>query len=327
MQSAIQHRLSVASSDGPPKLSWGSLWLCLSVSLSLFFFLGGPVWRHTWDIDDVSHRILISYAVIPLSVAICLLFEGKLRLASLFLDSLKLVGIKFFLTLMTMHTLWLVSATVPPAIGAGAQPMDANPVEVEAPAEPEARAPTAIDPDQAGAVRVTVVDRAGRPIAGALVRIHRGLEGYVFARPDGAVVVTNDGSGYSPPLAVVQANQPIRFYSRDGLLHTAKGTAVADGRPVFNYAVPAESHGREVTIRRPVGVVDLDCRVHPGEARAQLVIVDNPFFAFTGADGAVELGGVPAGSIGLHVLSRDGERELREVEIAPGTKIGARIEF
>jgi plastocyanin len=233
------HPFPARDGDGPPRLSWGSLWLCLTVSLSVFTFLGGPIWNGVWDIQDVTHRILCSYLVIPIAVLVCLAAERKLRLSSLFFETLKLAVVKFVLTFMTMNTVWAISER--PAVAASDTVMDATPIE-------------------------------------------SALESFVLSPPSEPVVLHNDGYGFTPAVAVVQVGQPVVFSSDDGHLHSAKGIALADGRPAFNYAIPARGGGagREITFRRALGVVDIRCRVHPGESVAHLIVVDDPFFATHG---------------------------------------------
>jgi hypothetical protein len=70
--------------------------LILAVSIALFLFIGGPVWRHLHD----SHfeRIVLSYAFIPPATAAALSRNGKARLLAIVVAGAVLSLIKLVLT-------------------------------------------------------------------------------------------------------------------------------------------------------------------------------------------------------------------------------------
>jgi len=61
-------------------LSRGEFLGVLGISLGLFILLGGPLWSHLRDAHFV--RITVSYAIIPLLVAVVQWRSGTLRLAA-----------------------------------------------------------------------------------------------------------------------------------------------------------------------------------------------------------------------------------------------------
>ena len=68
----------------------------LAVSIALFVFVGGPVWRHVHE----GHlpRVAVSYAVIPAAVAVVLHRTGELRPARLVAASAVLALVKLVIT-------------------------------------------------------------------------------------------------------------------------------------------------------------------------------------------------------------------------------------
>jgi len=70
--------------------------LILAVSIALFLFIDGPLWRHL----HASHfkRIALSYAAIPIAVATALVRNGKGRVLPIFVASVVISLIKLVLT-------------------------------------------------------------------------------------------------------------------------------------------------------------------------------------------------------------------------------------
>jgi hypothetical protein len=79
----------------------------LALSLLLFVFLDGPLWWHLRE----SHmlRILVSYAAIPVAVALALARNGELRPMPLLGGTLVIGVIKLLLTTLMVMVLGLVS--------------------------------------------------------------------------------------------------------------------------------------------------------------------------------------------------------------------------
>ncbi len=77
-------------------LARGQFLAILALSVALFLAVGGPVWRHLHDAHFT--RIAVSYAVIPLAVALALRRNGTLRPGLLLGASAVLVGVKLLLT-------------------------------------------------------------------------------------------------------------------------------------------------------------------------------------------------------------------------------------
>ncbi len=64
----------------------------------VYVFLGGPLWHHLRENDFV--RIVTSYAMIPLAVAIALRHNGALRLSPWLVASGVLAALKLLVTAM-----------------------------------------------------------------------------------------------------------------------------------------------------------------------------------------------------------------------------------
>ena len=280
-------------------------WGILAISVSIFLFATGPVWRHPWRMGVLNHAILWSYLPLPLLVAGALAYRRALTLRAFFLDALELTLLKYSITFGLSLVLWSVQR--PPD-----EPFVFHAPRGEAHAT-TAASPTVLDPARLGTVRGTVVDAKGAPVANALVFVAAGLEQVVFRPPAKALELTEDGAGVSPKLAAAMVGQRIEARSTDGQLHTL--VATAGGSTLFNVPLLPAGVVRSVDVAEPHGLVELRCTVHPNEGHAFVGVFANPFFALTDAEGRFAFEGVPAGKVTISV-SRDGHSPTISTDVA-----------
>lgn len=113
----------------PNGLSKGEIVLVLALSLAVFLFALGPIWRHPFAPDA---SILLSYVPIPMLVALLLARGGRLTLPALVRDTLVVVLFKFGISATILLVLW--SSTPIPARAPPAAPESARPAETLPPA-------------------------------------------------------------------------------------------------------------------------------------------------------------------------------------------------
>lgn len=129
-----------------------------------------------------------------------------------------------------------------------------------------------------------------------LVRIKVGTAG-THAAPTTPAVVIQDQCMYGPRVVGVIAGQSLEIRNGDPTFHNVRGNRA--GKVVWNLAQPARGPALTRTeLGAPGDVVDLHCDVHPWMA-AWVAVLDHPYFAVTGADGAFTITGVPPGSYTL----------------------------
>ncbi len=283
-----------AADEGPPTLSLAAFSICLGLLLVVFVFLH-PLWE-PMDMAEMDENILWSYYPIPLLVLLALRVERKLSRASWALETLKLTIVKFVVTFVFANTMWAFFTEAP-----GVEEPDAPPaVRVstgDRPYQPQpSPEPTPPDPARTGALEGRVLDAAGRPVAGALVRVTDGLAGHRWPAPEQPAVVEVSEAGLAPAFTVVRAYQPLLLRATDGVMHTAQATG-EDGRMLFNYPV-LPGTDRELMFPNAAGDVVLSCRAHE-TGGAALLVIDHPFATTTDADGGFRLEGVPEGEVVL----------------------------
>jgi hypothetical protein len=161
-----------------------------------------------------------------------------------------------------------------------------------------------------------VLVRDGR-LQNAFVYLKDGLGDRRFAVPSEPVTIDQRGCLYVPRVAGAQVCQPIAFLNSDPTLHNVHGTPEASS--AWNFSMSPRASQRSVRLERPEVMVPVRCDVHPW-MRGFIGVVDHPYFAVTGPDGAFTLSDVPAGD---YVLAswheRFGTREARVHLEARGT--------
>lgn len=130
-------------------------------------------------------------------------------------------------------------------------------------------------------------------VQNAFVYIADGLGNRVFTIPDTAVEIDQRGCLYVPHVAGAQVGQLITFLNDDPAIHNVHGTPA--GAPAWNFVLPRRGAERQLRILQPDVAVSLRCDLHPW-MQAWIGVVDHPYFAVTGADGAFRLANVPPGT-------------------------------
>ena len=165
-------------------------------------------------------------------------------------------------------------------------------------------------PVLAGDVRV----RDGK-VANAFVWVKDGLGNRVFERPKEPVVIDQKGCLYHPHILGAQTGQEIEFRNSDPTLHNVHTLPQNSG--AVNFGMSRQGTSRKIRIAKPEVMVAVKCDVHPW-MRASVGVLDHPYFAQTGDDGAFELKSVPAGDYTVGVWhERFGTKETK-VTVAPG---------
>lgn len=140
---------------------------------------------------------------------------------------------------------------------------------------------------------------ANGAVRDAFVFIKGGLPaGAAYPVPAEAAVLDQRGCRYTPHVLGVRVNQPVTIINSDSTLHNVH--AQTQNSAGFNLGMPLQ--GMKSTKKFPKAelMAHLKCDVHPWMS-AYIGVMDHPFFAVTGENGAFELKGLPAGKYTLSV--------------------------
>lgn len=292
------------------------LWGFLGIAVAIFLFASGPVWERPWDMEALNRAILYSYAPIPVLVLIGLAYKRRLGLRAFVVDLLVLTLLKYSITFSIALVLWSMQGAPPPV--ARTVVPSPRPALSVAPQSTPAPEPTPVPEEKAGVVRGVVVDRQGKPVAGALAYIAAGLEAWVFAAPPGELALANHGAGIEPAVAIAQLRQPIAARSTDGHLHTFISTQ--GGMTLLNLPLLSSGAPTPIAFTEAHGLTELRCSVHQHlhtERSSALLVLTHPFSAITGEDGRFSWSGVPAGALRLAAWDHARGTTSVEIELAP----------
>jgi hypothetical protein len=173
-------------------------------------------------------------------------------------------------------------STPPPRVVAAAPPLPDAPV----------LALQHVVPEAAGSIEGSVRDGAGRSVAGVVVFVESGLDGYAFEKSASRAELSVRSGAVEPSLSVAELHGELRARSADGKLHTL--VASQGDADLFNLPLQSSGAYSAAEVRRGQGISNLRCTVHEhaGE-HARLVVVAYPFHAVLDDAGRFGWSGVP----------------------------------
>ena len=143
---------------------------------------------------------------------------------------------------------------------------------------------------RAGTLEVHVRDDTGKPVSGAVVFVDAPGVSAVAGAQQGMAVMDQIGKKFVPQVLVVPAGAKVSFPNSDNIRHHVYSFSEARNFELPLYAgTPAEPMSFPVA-----GVVVLGCNIHDW-MRGYVVVVPQPFFAQTNADGLATLSSLPPG--------------------------------
>jgi plastocyanin len=151
---------------------------------------------------------------------------------------------------------------------------------------------------------------------GGLANVFVKLQG-AFPRtpvPTNTVTIDQRDCVYAPRMIGARVGQTLLVRNSDPLLHNVH--SLSSGSNSFNVGQPQAGLENRFQLKA-AEILRLKCDVHRW-MRAYIGVVDHPYFAVTGNDGAFEIANVPVGTQILHIWhERYGDLE-QAVRVNPG---------
>ncbi len=134
----------------------------------------------------------------------------------------------------------------------------------------------------------------GQAVESAVVYLVEVAKGKDWPAPGKAPELDNVKCRFQPEVQVIRAG-PLDVVNTDPVLHNTHG--YYGKRTAFNLALP--NQGQRIPVELPrAGTVRIDCDAH-GWMEGWIYVVDNPYYAVTGADGKFSITDVPPGEYKL----------------------------
>lgn len=162
------------------------------------------------------------------------------------------------------------------------------------------------------------VGRRGE-LANAFVYVKRGLEGKTFAPPPKTETVAIDQRRcrFAPHVFGIRQGQTLRVVNSDPLTHNIHP------QPKNNREWNQSQEEGAVALERrfmfPELMIRIKCNVHPW-MRAYVNVMEHPYFAVTGADGAFEIASLPPGDYVIEALHEKAPPSEQSVRVAPSSQ-------
>jgi plastocyanin len=169
----------------------------------------------------------------------------------------------------------------------------------------------------------TVVVGGDGALQNVFVYVKDGLGNLRFPVPAQAVVLDQKGCHYVPHVFGAQVGQAVEIVNSDPTLHNVHAVPMANQE--FNTGQPLAGmkHTHQFSTREVM--VPFKCDVHPW-MHAWAGVLDHPYYAVTGADGAFSLKGLPPGTYTIEAWHETlgtqtqsvtiGEKESKDVEFS-----------
>ena len=151
----------------------------------------------------------------------------------------------------------------------------------------------------------------------------------VFFKPDAAVRVrplsgdltmTMQGKSFAPHVLPITAGSAVRFANADPILHNVFSTSANND---FDMGLYGHGSGKSKVFSHP-GLVRVYCNVHH-EMFAYILVLDTPYFAALGPDGAFDLHGLPSGSGVITLWNPRGEVWRQHLDALPAAPLALQL--
>jgi hypothetical protein len=145
--------------------------------------------------------------------------------------------------------------------------------------------------------------------ANVLVYVAKGLEGKKFTPPTTPAVLDQVACVYTPHVVGVMVGQPLQVRNSDATLHNVMGNLKSN--KAFNQGMGVKGGVLEMVFQNAEFKADFRCFMHPWMV-AYVHVMEHPFYAVTGLDGAFTLKGLPPGEYEIAAM-----HESSRFEVAP----------
>ena len=173
--------------------------------------------------------------------------------------------------------------------------------------------------DENGTIAGDVVARTPKMRAGVVVHLDK-VPGS-FRPPAHPAAMDQKGMQFVPHVLAVQKGTTVVFKNSDSVRHNV---FTPDGDK-YNLGTWGQNETKPHAFTTP-GVYHQLCNVHP-EMSAFIIVVDNPFFAVTDAEGKFTIPNVPPGTYTLKTWSEKQGETTKQVTVTAGGTANLHLEL
>ena len=127
---------------------------------------------------------------------------------------------------------------------------------------------------------------------------------------------------FTPHVLAVTKGSTVEFPNEDRFFHNV--FSLSEGN-TFDLGLYRAGTSRNVTFEK-AGVVDVFCNIHPN-MWAQILVLENPYYAVTSKDGAFEIPKVPTGTYTLVAWARGSDQVKQQVRVDQNGRAQVKFEL
>ena len=157
-----------------------------------------------------------------------------------------------------------------------------------------------------------IVSKEGK-VANVFVYLKDGVKGK-FPTPTAPAEIDQNGCMYIPHVQGVMVDQPFNIKSSDPTLHNIH--CLGKVNPEFNFGQP-QPGVKDKVFHKAEAPIKFKCDVHPWMS-AYVFVMENPFFAVSGKDGAFAIKDVPDGEYTLAAWHEKFGEQTAKIKVAGG---------
>ncbi len=157
-------------------------------------------------------------------------------------------------------------------------------------------------------------------LANVFVHVVAGLEGKTFAPVETKVVFDQRGCSFRPHALPVRVGQPVEVTNSDQVTHNVHPMPKENRE--WNQGQPPGAPPVERQFSKAETGIRVKCNVHAW-MRSYIHVLDHPYFAVTGEDGAFEISNLPPGEYTIEAWHEKLPKQTAKLTVAPsGTAAG-----
>jgi plastocyanin len=170
----------------------------------------------------------------------------------------------------------------------------------------------------------SVVVNPNGTLANVFIYLKSGLEGKTFAVPATPAVIDQNGCWFQPRVLGIQTGQTLQVTNSDPVTHNIHPLAQINRE--WNHS---QGQGDAPLARRfikPEVMIRVKCNIHSW-MHAFIGVVEHPYFAVSGSNGAFEIPNLPPGDYVVEAWQEKLGTQEQKITITPSGKILANFTF
>jgi plastocyanin len=161
-------------------------------------------------------------------------------------------------------------------------------------------------------------------LANVFIYVKGGLEGKTFEVPATPVTIDQRGCWFTPHVLGIQTGQVLSVVNSDPVTHNIHPLARINRE--WNHSQGEGDAPLARKFLKPEIMVPVKCNIHRW-MHAFIGVVDNPYFAVSGTDGAFEIGNLPPGNYVIEARHETLGAQEQKITVLPQGKTTANFTF